>query len=51
MKAVLGICIVVLGYPVSVERATRMTVKKIDKDQRVRKGVFLECLMYETMTQ
>lgn len=26
-------------------------MKKIDKHQQVRKDVFLECLMYETMTE
>ena len=51
MKAVLGICSLRLDYPISVERANRMPVKKTDKDQQVRKGIFLHCLMYETMTQ
>lgn len=29
----------------------RMPVNKIDKDQQVRKAVFLGCLMYEAMTE
>lgn len=49
MAAVLGICSLRLGYPITAERASRMPVKKIDKDQQVRKGIFLECLKYKTM--
>jgi len=51
VKTVLGICSLRLDYPVTVERANRMPVKKTGKDQGVGKGIFLECLMCETMTQ
>lgn len=51
MKGNVGVCSLRLDEPIGVERPNRMLVKKIDKDQQVRKGVFLECLMYEAMTE
>lgn len=51
MKAVLGSCSLSLNYPISLERANRMPVEKIDNDQHIRKGLSLECWMCETMSQ